>query len=140
MYLLVLVIGTILLLASIMKFKDSMADLRQGVRVEAVVVDQDAETEYEDGKRRIMYRPIFRFTTLGGEEVEWVSEISSSPPSYKIGDREMLLYNPADTTRVTTFGYWGVFRWPLIILLLGTPFLIIGGGYFVALMLFRMTA
>lgn len=140
MYLLVLVIGTILLLAAIMKFKDSMAGLRQGVRVEAVVVDQDTEVDHEDGKKRVMYKPIFRFTTLGGEEVEWVSEISSSPPSYKIGDREMLLYNPADTTHVTTLGYWGVFRWPVIILLLGTPFLIIGGGYFVALMLFRMTA
>lgn len=136
MYLLVLVIGTILLLAAIIKFKESMADLRDGVRVEAVVVDQDAEVDREDGKTRVMYRPVFRFTTLGGEEVDWSPDISSSSPSHKIGDRETLLYNPADTTHVTTLGYWGVFRWPVIILLLAMPFLIIGGGYFVAMMLF----
>lgn len=139
MYLLVLVSGTILLLAAIMKFKDSMADLRDGVRVAAVVVDQDAEVDREDGKTRAMYRPVFRFTTLGGEEVDWSSDISSSSPSHKVGERAMLLYNPGDTTHVTTLGYWGVFRWPVIILLLGTPFLIIGGGYFVAMMLFRIT-
>lgn len=75
------------------------------------------------------YKPVFEYLDRSKNTKTFVSDVSSSPPSYKIGDKVKIVYNPKEESDVKVISYWGLYRWTIILIAIASPLLIIGGGY-----------
>src|SRR3989344_2997567 len=40
------------------------------------------------------YKPVIRYTTNDGREIEFLAQFSSNPPAYKPGDMVEIIYDP----------------------------------------------
>lgn len=93
--------------------------IRDGVRSAGTVVEL-----VNNGKNS--YTPIVEFELPSGEMQRYVSNMSSSPPSYDVGETVRLWYDPADPSRVVLAG---IDRW-LLPAIFGGIFVIFGAiGY-----------
>ena len=74
------------------------------------------------------YRPVVRFTTADGRPVEMVSSVGSNPPSYSVGERVGVLYNPELPEDAKLAGFFSLWFLPLLFTGLGAVFASIGLG------------
>jgi hypothetical protein len=74
----------------------------------------------------VIYYPVVRFKTQDGKAVDFRAASGSQRPTYSVGDKVPVLYdpnNPKDSRINTVWGVWGA---PLILLGIGAVFLILG--------------
>jgi len=117
--------GILLLYFALRAYNNTNSLLQEGIKTTAVVVKMVSSSS-SDGTT---YRPIFEFTDRGNTVRTYESSVSSSPPSYKVGDKVKIVYNPKEDDEVKTITFWGLYRWTIILLCIASPLLIIGGGY-----------
>jgi len=117
--------GILLLYFALRAYNNTNSLLQEGIKTTAVVVKMVSSSS-SDGTT---YRPIFEFTDRGNTVRTYKSSVSSSPPSYKVGDKVKIVYNPKEDDEVKTITFWGLYRWTIILLCIASPLLIIGGGY-----------
>jgi hypothetical protein len=84
--------------------------LQTAVKAEGTVVKLVEEPGSGHGPS---YFPVFKFTDSQGWEQQANSKVGSNPPSYKVGDKVNLLYDPNDPTSAVTDTFWGVWIWPV---------------------------
>lgn len=65
------------------------------------------------------YFPVFKFTDSQGQEHRVESNAGSNPPSYQVGDKVQLLYDPNDPTDAKADTFWGVWILPVLLCLAG---------------------
>ncbi|RBQ11724.1 hypothetical protein DRW42_00130 [Pedobacter miscanthi] len=54
------------------------------------------------------------------------------PPSWKIGETGIIMYDPKDPSKAKLFSYFRLFAWPLVLVSLAIPLILMGGGYLIA--------
>jgi hypothetical protein len=130
-YGLILFIGLIMLSKVRNEFYESLNFLKKGDRVPATVV----KLESHDGEDSVVYRPVFGYT-YGDEERIFVYNVSSTPPSWRIGEKATIIVLPADPYKVRLLTYFGVFSRTihlvgngLLLIGIALPQMVFGGHY-----------
>jgi len=98
--------------------------IKNGVRTKANVIKL-IEVNDDDGYQ---YKPVFEYSNMDNELVTFESPVSSRPAPFYVGEKVEIVYSTQDD-QVKVISFWGLYRWPLILLSIASPLLIIGGGY-----------
>jgi hypothetical protein len=126
-------VGIILLVISLFKLTESISFLKKGEKANAVVF----ELEKISGSDGPVYKPIFRFKDYSGQEYIYRHNLSASTPTWKIGDRARVIYDPLNPGEARLLTYFGSFSATIILLALALPLITIGAGYYLAMAFFR---
>ena len=121
-----LIIGVVLLYFANKNYIYSKNLINNGVKTKAKVIDL-IEVSGDDG---YTYKPVFEYTNRLDEKVTFKSSVSSSPPAYSVNQIVNVVYDKEDETKMKVVSFWGLYRWPIILLCMASPFLIISVGYF----------
>jgi len=100
-------IGIGLLIASFFFQQTTRAFLAHATKTEGVVVD--LARSYSN--QSTTFAPVVRFTSQDGIQTKFTSSHGSNPPSYHVGQKVQVFYDPADhyDARINTFmSLWGV--------------------------------
>jgi hypothetical protein len=81
-----------------------------GVEVQGTVVR--LESHSSDGVST--YSPVFSYT-IDGQQYEYESVNSSSPPTHEVGDVETLLYLPNNPEKARQNSFWELWLLPIIL-------------------------
>jgi len=127
---LLLLVGLLLMGIACWHFQKTMKLLKNGERAKARVLELVESRSRSDGTS---YRPVFEFITKTNEVRRWEYDVSSSPPSWEVGEEADVVYNPDQPGQARLIGYWGLFIGTIVLAAVAAPFIIIGGGYFVYL-------
>ncbi|WP_142688374.1 DUF3592 domain-containing protein [Chitinophaga polysaccharea] len=114
----VTLIITLVILYNVKKFNDS------AVKTSGTVVDLIAKR----GSKSTTYSPVVTFNDNAGVKHRYISDVSSSPAGYNIGDNVEICYNPNDPDDAKIAGwrqYFGAFITGAFALIFG----LIGLGY-----------
>lgn len=74
------------------------------------------------------YKPVVRFTTESGRDVEFASSSSSNPPSYREGEIVKVFYRAGEPQNAMIDGFFSLWGGALILSILGGVFTTIGGS------------
>jgi len=85
---------------------------QNGSRVGGVVVALE-ESAGTDGSG-VTYSPVIRYE-VDGRAHTFTSSNSSDPPAYDIGERVVLLYDPADPERARINSWWELWLMPVVL-------------------------
>lgn len=99
--------------------------LSDGVRTTAVVTQLIVNSDSEGDT----YTPIFEFKDRTNTIRTFKSPISSSPPTHQVNDKVKIVYDKNDFSNAKTIGFWGLYRVSVILMMVASPFLVIGGSY-----------
>lgn len=114
--------GILLLSISLFKWKQSIEFINVGERAIGTVISM----EEDDGA----FSPVFIIETRQQEQVVYHHPVSTSPPSWEVGEEAIFLYDPVNPQEVKMMNYFGLFNWAIVFMGLAIPPIIIGGGYF----------
>lgn len=117
--------GFVALFFAVKMYNDTNELLKTGIKTKAIVKDL-IEVSGDDGPT---YKPVFEYKDRSNTTKEFKSDVSSSPPAYKVGEKVAIVYDPNDVDEIKVVSYWGLYRWTIILLSLASPLIIIGGGY-----------
>lgn len=118
-------LGLVLAYFSAQQYQKTKTLLMEGIRTTAVV--RDLLTNYDsDGNT---YTPVFEFKDRSNTLQTYKSPVSSSPPAYAVGDKVKIIYDRKDSSNVKTVTFWGLYRFSVILMMIASPLLIIGGSY-----------
>ncbi len=118
-------LALILMFFAVKEYSKSINLVRGGVKSTARVIEL-ITVSGDDGNT---YKPVFEYKRGTSTQI-FESKVSSNPPAYKIGEKVKVVYNPRKIDEVKVVSYWGLYRTTIILLAIASPFLIIGGGYF----------
>lgn len=124
-YLVLFLIGAFLAYSAYTNYQKTLNLLEKGIKTTATVTQFN--TYKDDGTT--MYTPVFEFKDRSQNLQTFKSDISSSPPAYKIGDKVKIVYDRSAPDKAKTISFWGLYRWSVILLMVASPLLIIGGSY-----------
>jgi Protein of unknown function (DUF3592) len=126
-YTILLVVGSILLLASIYYLKSALAFVQKGEKTTARLVDYEVT---KTGKGGTQYRPIFKFKPFGKDEVEFRHAYQVSRKHWEVGDDQNIAYDTDDPKKVRLLTYFGLFTPAIYLAVFAFPLIVIGAGYF----------
>ncbi len=105
--------------------------LRNGIVAKAKVVSL-IEKRTRDGST---YQPVFEFLNRETNEVLTYHHIaSSSTPRYRVGETGYVVFSQ-DLKQKKLISFYGLFQWTIVLLIVASPLLILGGGYLMYLKL-----
>ncbi len=119
-----LLLSMVLIFSAVKQYSNTKALLSTGTPTVATVIDM-IEVRSSDG---YTYKPVYEYVDGVGAKVVFESSISAKPAPHDIGDQvDIICSQNGDDRKIVSF--WGLYRWPVILLSLASPLLIIGGGY-----------
>ena len=127
-YGIILAVGLVLAAIGLYLLKNSMSFIRNSERATGTVINLEPVRD-SDGTT---YRAVFRFHTMDRREVIYRQNGSSSPAAWTVGETAEFAYRPENPEGAKLLTYWGSFIGTVILLALAMPFIVIGGGYFLA--------
>ncbi len=95
--------------------------LSRAEQVTGTVVDLDRSDD--------AYCPVIEFQTKRGEPVRYYGNVCSSPPSYDLGERVDVVYDPQNIRHVQMTGFWSQYVGVFVLGVIGLPFFLLGFGY-----------
>lgn len=118
-------LGFVLLFFAFQQYQKTQNLLSDGIKTTAVVID--LLTNYDnDGDT---YTPVFEFKDRSSVTRTYKSSISSSPPAYKVGEKVKIIYDRTNPENIKTISFWGLYRASVILMMVASPFLVIGSSY-----------
>ena len=80
-----------------------------------VLREESVQTD-NDGFRTTdtMFRPVVRFSTESGEQIEFASGVSTNPPSYRKGGQVPVAYDPSDPQKAKIKSFWLVWGFAVV--------------------------
>jgi hypothetical protein len=127
------VIGIGLVVGAWLMFESRQTFLAAAVPAEGTVVGLDM-VRSSSGSRSgssYSYYPIVRFRTVDGEDVEFRSSSGSNPPSYRRGERVVVLYDPQTPEIAEIDSFFSLWGGILILAFVGVVFGTVGIGHWV---------
>jgi len=119
-----ILVGIGLLLGSFFTFRSTSSFLNGSTNAEGTVVKLNQSRA--NNNNSITYTPVVRFINQNNESIEFISAVSSNPPSYAIGQKDEVLYRPENPQKAqinSFFSLWGV---SFILGVMGLVFSLIG--------------
>ncbi len=120
-----LFLGTVLLIAGLYFFRQTVRFIRDSDRAVAEVIEIETVKD-SDGDT---FRPIFRFRTFSGQEVILRSSSTSRPAGWSVGDQANVAYKADNPEQAIVMTYFRSFGLSVVLLAIAMPMLVIGGGY-----------
>ena len=120
-------VGLTMLAGALYWFQTTRAFVAAAALAQGIVIDLEASRS----DNSTTWRPVVRFNLPEGRAIQFSSNVSSNPPSYRKGEQVEVLYQPSqpDKAKINSFGpLWGG---PLIVGGLGAVFFLIGAGILV---------
>ena len=119
-----LVVGAALMAGAGVSAKNARTFIAESVAAPGSVIDLVRRQSSDSDT----YAPVVKFVTQTGEAIEFTSSTSSSPPSYRTGERVEVLYRPLmpHDARINAFG--SLWASSLMLGALGAVFFAIGAG------------
>ena len=120
-----LVLSTGMGIGAWLLYQSAAEFVARGVEVEGRVIDLVEVIDREDRSRT--YKPEYTFTDADGNEWTDVASVSTNPPSYDVGDKIAIVYDPDQPrdSRVNSFG--ALWLGPIILGVFSVVFLGAGG-------------
>lgn len=115
-------IGAILLVLSAVSGYNTYNFLKQAKPIPAKVIRLERETSKHDSKNVTSFRPVFEYTDLENNKVEYKSKVSSSLPYFSLGQEATLLVTD-DYSKIVEDKWFAKFGLELILSILGLIFL-----------------
>lgn len=125
----ILIVGLVLLVLGVQLFMSSRKFLETGVKTKATVIENIAVRSQGSNHTYTMYAPLLEYEVKGKKKT-YTPNARSNPPAYDIGDKVPIVYSAKNSQNVRIISYWGVYLGSNILLAIGLPMLLIGGGYF----------
>lgn len=123
-----LVLGILFIRAGRRGMADAEAFTQRAASAPGVVTAVNARRSGNGETRDLLFFPVVRFTTAGGEEVTAEVAVGGRPAPAKQDQAVTVLYDPADPSRPRLPGFAGSGRLTgVILLVLGIVFTVIGG-------------
>ena len=72
------------------------------------------------------YCPVIGFRTRGGESVQYRANVCSSPPSFDVGEKVEVVYDPENIKHVQMNGFWSKYVGVFVLAVIGLPFFLLG--------------
>jgi len=120
------IVGLIALTGSVIVSMNRYAFVKASIETKGEVVELVSVRSSSTTSSSITYAPCIRFTDKYGRPMEFVSSISSSPPSYDVGERVELIYNPEAPEDARMKGFFAIWGLASISGLFGAIFFTIG--------------
>lgn len=124
-----LFVGGLLAVISLYLLKQSFGFLKNTERAVATVIELE---RVSGSKGSSTYRPVFKFKTFSNEEITFKSLGSSNPSPWNVGDETPVAYPADNPSKAKTLTYFGIFGWSIILMAIGLPLIVIGGGFYLA--------
>ncbi len=118
-------LGGFLMYSAYNQYNKTELLLEKGIRTTAKVT-QLIPYQSDDGTT---YAPVFEFKDRQKNVHSFESTIKSRPAAYDIGQNIKIVYDGRNKTHVKTISFWGLYRWSIILGMIASPFLILGGSY-----------
>lgn len=118
-------LGSFLMYGAYTQYQKTEMLLEKGIRTTAKVTELLTSSS-SDGTT---YAPVFEFKDRQKNAHTYTSTIYSRPPAYQVGEKVKIVYSPKDKTNVKTISFWGLYRGMVILAMVASPLLIIGGCY-----------
>jgi hypothetical protein len=128
MFILFIIAGMILIFAIILLIT-RIQYIRNGVPVEATVVDFHVE-ESADSETADIIQPIFKFYTLSNEEILTTADRFGSDEGWQLGDNATIVYQHYNPRRAVLLTYWGSFGIVTVLFCIALILILIAGGYY----------
>lgn len=125
-----LVIGLGLLIGSYFTIQHTRHFLATAVPVPGVVVEnvyRESSSNNNQGPSWSYY-PHVRFRTNNGQEIDFVSNTGSSPPSYSVNERVTVLYDPQQPYKASINSFGSLWLASMVLVILGVVFTAPGVG------------
>jgi len=119
-------IGVSLLIGALLLFWHTSSFVDQATRAQGTVVDL-VESRSD---KSTTYRPVVRFVTEAGQQIEFTSSSGTNPPSYSVNESVTVLYLPAEPQDASLTGFFDLWGGVMITGGLGGVFFLIGAGFF----------
>lgn len=118
------VIGLIVFLFSVYLVTDKVKFLNSSDKIPATVIDFETHSENNSHKENIMYKAVFLYENKNGNQENYISNVSSNPPSFEIGE-ETYLYVSSDGKEIIEDSFFALYGFEFILFVIGLVFLCI---------------
>lgn len=119
------IVGFGMLIGCFFTYKKTNEFLKTSIEANGTVVEL-LETKSENSSS-ITYKPEVQFKDKCGNLIQFVSSTSSNPPSYSIGEKVEVLYNPESSNDAKIKSFFSLWGGTIILGILGAVFLIVVG-------------
>lgn len=120
------VIGLVLLIGTLFFYQRKQTFLQNADVAEGTVIKKH---KYRSSKS-FQYSPVVLFTTKKGEQIEFISSLSSNMSIYHKGDKVKIFYDANDPYNAEINGFLALWLAPLIVGVFGIVFFSIGFSIF----------
>jgi hypothetical protein len=131
-YYIILGAGLILLFWAALSFRNTISFLKKAEKATGTVIS--LRTIESDGE---VYAPIFNYQTKDNRIFTYELPEGTNPPGWKIGETEIIIYDPGNPSKARLYTYFRIFTLTLVLTSLALPLLVVGGGYFIAELLLK---
>jgi hypothetical protein len=118
--------GTFMFFKTYEEFEKTNFLLNYGVETEAIVTANVSHSSSEGTS----YKPEFEYQDASRTTRVAQGDVSTNPPSYSIGEKVRLIYNPDDFKQVKVVSFWGLHGSFIISLILGISHFSVGAIYY----------
>jgi heme/copper-type cytochrome/quinol oxidase subunit 2 len=130
------IVGLILLLVSLLLFVSTSQFVRKSAIATGTVVALEERTDSDDRTSyHPVYYPVVEFKIAENDTFRFESSFGSNPPSYRIGEKVEVLYDPASPGNAKIKSFLSLWVGVVILGILGFIFFAIGFG----MILYRRT-
>ena len=126
-YYIILGAGIVLFVTALLSLRNTLSFLKKAERSTATVTS--LRVYDSDGE---VYSPLFTFRTRDNIDYTYELPEGTNPSAWAVGDTETVIYDPEDPSYVSLYTYFRIFTWPLLLISIALPLLVVGGGYFIA--------
>ncbi|WP_374462326.1 DUF3592 domain-containing protein [Chryseobacterium sp.] len=126
-YYIILGAGIALFIFAFLSLRNTLTFLKKAEKATAAVTS--LRIDDSDGE---VYMPLFTFRTRNNVEYTFELPEGTNPSAWSVGETETVIYDPDDPSSVSLYTYFRIFAWPLILISIALPLLVIGSGYFIA--------
>lgn len=123
-------IGIAMLTGTLFMYKSTNEFLEISISSEGTVIDLLASRSSSSSNNSITFQPLVQFTEKKGNNIEFLSSTSSNPPSYSVGEKIEIIYNPESPNKAKIKSFFSIWGGVTIVGSLGFIFFIIGGSIF----------
>ncbi len=124
------IIGIGMLVGAFFMYKSANEFLETSITAEGTVIDLLRSRSSSSSDNSITYKPLVEFTEKEGNRIEFSSSTSSNPPSYSVGEKVEVLYNPESPNKAKIKGFFSIWGGVTIVGILGFVFFTIGSSIF----------